>query len=485
MDDPRYEACLTKDARFDGRFIVAVKTTKIYCRPSCPARTAQRKNVTFYATAAAAQRAGYRACLRCRPDVAPGSPDWDARADVAGRAMRLIGDGVVDREGVAGLAARLGYSERHLGRVLVAELGAGPLALARAARAQSARVLIETTDLGFAAIAFAAGFASVRQFNDTIRAVYARTPTELRRRADGERGTGLSLRLAYRSPWDGDALLEFLARRAVPGVEEVVDGVYRRTLRLPHGPGVVELEPADGHVACRLRLADLRDLGSAVQRSRRLLDLDADPVGVATRLSDDPLIGPLVVRRPGLRVPGTVDGPEIAVRAVLGQQVSVAGARTLAGRLVERYGEPLPAPDGGLTHLFPTSAALADAAGDAFAMPVSRGRALRTMCRSLADGTVDLEPGAHPGAAHDALLELPGIGPWTAGYVTMRALADPDAWPIADLGLRRACERLGLPGDPRWLAARAEDWSPFRAYATMHLWSTLADPAVAADRTAA
>src|SRR4051812_43870875 len=281
--DLAYNAIQARDARFDGVFFTAVRTTKIYCRPSCPARTPRRENVRFYATAAAAQQSGFRACLRCRPDAAPGSPEYNVRADLAGRALRLIADGVVDREGVAGLARRLGYSERHVHRQLVAELGAGPIALGRAQRAHTARILIETTSLSFTEVAFAAGFASLRQFNDTIRAIYARTPTELRARHArvGERAPGtIALRLAHRTPFAGGELLAFLAARAVPGVEEVRDGAYRRTLRLAHGDAVAELRPADDHVACVLRLADPRDLTSAVQRCRHALDLDADPVAV-------------------------------------------------------------------------------------------------------------------------------------------------------------------------------------------------------------
>src|SRR3954452_23627187 len=340
--DRCYDAIRSRDARFDGVFFTAVRTTRIYCRPSCPARLPRLENVRFYPTAAAAQAAGFRACLRCRPDAAPGSPEWNLRADLAGRALRLIADGVVDREGVSGLARRLGYSERQVHRQLAAEVGAGPLALARAQRAQTARVLIETTDLTLTEVAFAAGFASVRQFNDTIRAIFARTPTALRRgrHAPGERvPVAIALRLPFRAPFAAAEALAFLGARAVPGVEEVRDGAYRRVLRLDHGHAIAELRPAGAHVACVLRLADVRDLASAVQRCRRTLDLDADPVAVDEHLAADPLLRPHVAATRGRRVPGTVDGAEIAVRAILGQQVSVAGARALAGRLTVAYGE--------------------------------------------------------------------------------------------------------------------------------------------------
>ncbi|HYV14864.1 MAG TPA: AlkA N-terminal domain-containing protein [Conexibacter sp.] len=488
-----YRAVRSKDARFDGWFVTAVTSTGIYCRPSCPAMTPKPANVRFLPSAAAAQRAGFRACKRCRPDASPGSPEWNVRADVVGRAMRLVADGCVEREGVAGLARRLGYSERHLNRQLVAELGAGPLALARAQRAQTARLLIETTTLPFTELAFAAGFPSIRQFNETVREVFATTPTELRRAAagrDGRRTNGasangsapgatvLSLRLRYRAPLDAPGLLGFLGTRAVPGVEAIDGDAYRRVLTLPHGLGIAELAPAtDGdHIRCTLRLADLRDLAAAVQRCRRLLDLDADPVAVAEVLGADPLLAALVAHGRagwGLRVPGAVDGAELAVRAVLGQQISVAGARTLAGRLTTALGEPLPAPDGTLTHAFPTAAALA--AADPTALPLTRARAfsLVTLCGALAGGDLTLDPGADRAATRERLLTLPGIGPWTIEYVAMRALGDPDAFPATDLGIRKAVEQLGHHDDGPAVTALAERWRPWRAYAVQHLWASL------------
>ncbi|NHC15772.1 bifunctional transcriptional activator/DNA repair enzyme AdaA, partial [Motilibacter deserti] len=389
--DRCYRAVQARDVRFDGLFFTAVTSTGIYCRPSCPATTPKQSNVRFFRTAAAAQRGGFRACKRCRPDVTPGSPEWDVRADVVGRAMRLIEDGVVERDGVPGLAARLGYSERHLNRTLVAELGAGPLALARARRAQAARALIETTDLSFADVAFASGFSSVRQFNDTVREVFALTPSQLRSRLQTRPAPGrLTVRLAVRRPFDAGALLDFLGRRAVRGVEEVVDGSYRRSLRLPYGPGVVTLTPDADGVSAELRLHDVRDVMTAVARCRRALDLDADPVAVADVLGADPLLGPLVAAAPGLRVPGTVDPAEIAVRAVLGQQVSVAAARTTAGKLVEAYGEKLAEPLGGVTHVFPAPDVLAAVDPAALPMPASRGRAVVAILEAVASGAVVL-----------------------------------------------------------------------------------------------
>jgi len=469
-----------KDPRFDGWVFTAVTSTGIYCRPSCAARTPKRANVRFYPTAAAAQAAGFRACKRCRPDAAPGSPEWDLRADLVGRAMRLVADGVVDREGVTGLAARLGYSERHVHRTLVAVVGAGPLALARAQRAQNARVLLETTDLPITDVAFAAGFQSLRQFNATVREVFAMAPRDLRRRAARPGASAVEgaivLRLPYRAPLAGEALVDFLARRGVPGVEQVCDGAYRRSLRLPHAEGVVELKPADGHVCARFWLADLRDLGPAVRRSRALLDLDSDPQAVAEALGADALLGPLVRAAPGRRVPGHVDGHELAIRAVLGQQVSLSGAATLAARLVAELGEPLARPLGMVTHLFPSAAALADIAPERLAMPAARAHALRSLSRALAREELVLDGGADREDARRALLALPGIGPWTAAYVAMRALRDPDAFLPTDLGVRRALERLGHDARPAAAAALAERWRPYRAYALQHLWASLSAP---------
>ncbi len=479
-----YRAVQAKDARFDGWFFTGVTSTGIYCRPSCPAITPKRANVRFYPTAAAAQLAGFRACKRCRPDATPGSPEWNLRADVVGRAMRLIADGVVDRDGVRGLAERLGYSERHLHRQLVAEVGAGPIALARAQRAQTARVLIETTDLPFAHVAFGAGFASIRQFNDTVREVFATTPTELRvkasrRGADAPGDTGAAtgtvrLRLPVRQPFDGDGLLAFLGPRAVPGIEEVDGGTYRRTLRLPHGPALIALTPAPDHVRCAVRLSDLRDLASAVQRSRRLMDLDADPVAVSDLLEADELLAPLVAKSPGRRSPGHVDGAELAVRAVLGQQVSVVAARTHTARLVRAVGTPLPARDGGLSHLFPEPAAVAEADPAVLAMPESRRRTLRVLAGRLDDGSISVDAGADRAALEEQLTALPGIGPWTAGYIALRGLGDPDVFLPGDLGVRRALERLGAPADPAAAAGRAQSWRPWRSYALHHLWASLA-----------
>ena len=496
-----YQAAQSRDPRFDGWFFTAVTSTGIYCRPSCPAMTPKRENVRFFPSAAAAQQAGFRACKRCRPDAAPGSPEWDGRADVVARAMRLIADGVVDREGVPGLAGRLGYSVRQLQRMLLAEVGAGPVAVARAQRAQTARILIETSTLTMAEVAFAAGFSSVRQFNDTIRAVFATAPTGLRHRAGdapsargrlamsarggapgghgGVQGVhsgapgALVLRLPFRRPLCPDNLFGHLAATAVPGVEEVRGDTYRRTLRLPHGPGIVELTPTAEHVVCRATLSDLRDLTTAIARCRWLLDLDADSVAIDELLGSDPSLGPIVAGAEGRRVPRCVDGPELAIRAVLGQQVSTAAARTHAARVVAQCGEPVSDRGGGLTHLFPEPNALAEVR---LAMPATRTRTLAALAGALCSGRLSLDPGCDRAEALAVLSELPGFGPWTTQVIAMRALGDPDAFPVADLGVRRAARSLGLPASPVALTARAEHWRPWRAYAVQYLWSASDHP---------
>ncbi|MGZ5367183.1 MAG: AlkA N-terminal domain-containing protein [Aeromicrobium sp.] len=467
-----YRAVKSRDARFDGVFFTAVRTTGIYCRPSCPAITPRAQNVVFYATAAAAHEAGFRACRRCRPDTTPGSPEWDARADAVGRAMRMIRDGVVEREGVEGLAGRLGYSQRHVNRMLTEELGAGPLALARSGRAQTARVLIETTPMAMADIAFASGFSSIRQFNDSIRQVYGRTPSAMR----GKRGaasTGrVNLRLALRRPFHPQGLLGFLGMRAIAGVEHVDGDTYARVMNLPHGAGVAVLRLSGGHVDCELELEDLRDRTVAVARCRRLLDLDADPVAIDDILSADPILSPFVEAAPGLRLPGQVDGFEVAVRAIVGQQVSVAGARTILGRFAVAYGTPVQlelAATHGLTHAFATPEAMAEAEPTALSMPTSRARALIGLAQAVADGKIDLDPGADREQLRADLLALPGIGPWTADYISMRALSNPDVMPETDLIIRRVLDAHSLTSDD------TERWRPWRSYAAMHLWRASVD----------
>ena len=474
-----YRAVVSRDARFDGWFITAVTTTGIYCRPSCPTPVRpKREHVRFYPTAAAAQLAGFRACKRCRPDASPGSPEWNVRGDLVGRAMRLIADGIIDRDGVAGLAKRLAVSERHLHRLMLVEVGAGPLAIARAQRAQTARTLIETTDLSFTDVAFAAGFTSIRQFNDTVREVFALTPSELRhtgrRRGDIVKGS-LTLRLPYRPPLDWSSLLAWLSARILRGVSETTGTAYRRTLRLPNGSGVVSLEPVDSHIRCTLQLEAMADLTSAVRQCRRLLDLDADPLSVSEVLAMDRHMKALVRKRPGLRAPGAVDGTELALQAVLGQQVALGAARTFATRLVTAHGDVIKIADPSLTHLFPTAERLADADLSTLGIPGARQSTVRNLARAIAGGTLSLDPGADRVDVHRQLLAIPGIGEWTAGYIVMRALGDPDTFLPTDLGVKRAAARLGLDGTTRGLAEQAAGWQPWRSYATHHLWATLSD----------
>ncbi|QBJ98720.1 DNA-3-methyladenine glycosylase 2 family protein [Rhodococcus sp. ABRD24] len=468
-DDSKYEAVCSRDARFDGEFFFAVATTGIYCRPSCPATTPKRRNVRFYATAAAAQGSGFRACRRCRPDAVPGSAEWNARADVVGRAMRLIADGVVDREGVAGLAERLGYSARQVQRQLSAELGAGPIALARAQRAHTARTLLQTTAMPITDIAFAAGFSSVRQFNDTVRDIYAVTPSELRAAAPGSTARfgsiapastapGIALRLPFRGPYDAAAVFDYLEARAVTGVEEITGARgnrhYRRTLRLPHGLGVADVDEAlgDSWMACHLCLEDLRDLTTATHRMRRMFDLDADPRAVAEHLSGDPALAPLVAARPGLRAPGTADPHELAIRVV-------SGGRAAATSLVQRYGTSLTVPRGTITHVFPSAAELADA--PMTELCAERRRATRAVARALMDGTVRLDPGADRNATEAALACLPGVTAEMARYIRMRGLGDPDVLSTCDIVDQEAPER--------WDTAA---WRPWRTYGVHHLAAT-------------
>lgn len=482
-DEQHYRAAVSKDARFDGVFFIAVKSTGIYCRPSCPAMTPKREHMRFYKTPAAAQQAGFRACKRCRPDASPGSPEWNIRADMTARAMRLIADGIVDREGIDGLARSLGYEQRQVRRVLTAELGASPLALARAQRAQTARVLVETTKLPMGDIAFAAGFASIRQFNATILEVFDTPPSRLRERAARNAPVtppgAVCLRLPFRPPIDLPRLFGFLAARAVPGVEEVTASTYRRTISLPNGRGILSLRNVDQArwVECELELDDLRDVTAAVQRCRRLLDLDADPDAVSGFLVSDEVIGPLARACPGRRSPGHVDGDELAMRAVLGQQVSVAAARRLGARLTAEYGKPLARPSGTLTHCFPDAATVAAADPAALPMPAARARALVTLAAALASGEVALHPGADRDEAAARLLALPGIGPWTVAYIRMRALSDPDAFPATDVGVLRALAAFGAGAG----VAVAERWRPWRSYAVHHLWATL-EPAARETR---
>jgi AraC family transcriptional regulator of adaptative response / DNA-3-methyladenine glycosylase II len=473
--DERYRAIDARDARFDGQFVTAVRSTGIYCRPSCPARTPKPSNVTFYPTSAAAHEAGYRACKRCLPEAAPGSPEWNLRGDIAARAMRLIADGVVEREGVPGLAARLGYSSRHLTRLLTGELGAGPLALARAQRAHTARMLLVGTDLPASDVAFSAGFASVRQFNDTIREVFGMAPLELRSRRPVTGGAAvvpgaIDLVLPHRGPLDATGLFSWMAARAVAGAEVAGTDRFARTLRLDGGPAWFELRVAtDGRVRLRARLAQLRDLTSLVARARRLLDLDADPLAVDAALSAHPELAPLVAAVPGIRVPGAADPHEMLIRAMVGQQITVAAATTALTALTEALGERVDLFEG-TDRLFPTMAAIAERGHEVLRGPAARIRAVTGAAAALASGELLLTSGGDGPDQRAALLALPGVGPWTADYVRMRVLGDPDVTLPGDVAVRAGAAAAGIPADPRGFDAWAARTAPWRSYLTAHLW---------------
>ncbi|WP_136056166.1 AlkA N-terminal domain-containing protein [Microbacterium sp. K24] len=468
--DERYRAINARDTRFDGQFVTAVRSTGIYCRPSCPARTPKPQNVTFYPTSAAAHEAGYRACKRCLPEAAPGSPAWNVRGDTAARAMRLIADGVVEREGVPGLAARLGYSSRHLTRLLSTELGAGPLALARAHRAHTARMLLVGTDMPVSDVAFSAGFASIRQGNDTIREVFGLTPGELRarRRATGiEAAPGaIDLVLPYRGPLDASGIFAWMAARAVPGIEETTSTSFSRHLRMAGGPAWFEVsQDAAERLHLRARVAQLGDLAPLVATVRRIFDLDADPIAVDEALASHPELAPLVARIPGIRVPGSADPHEMLIRAMIGQQITVVAARTALTGLAEALGERT---EHGL--LFPTMSVIAERGAEVLRGPAARIRAITGAAAALADGSLRLTVGDDGVEQRAALLAMPGIGPWTADYVRMRVLGDPDILLPGDVALRAGAAASGLPAEPAHLVAWAERAAPWRSYLSAHLW---------------
>ncbi|MGO2747403.1 DNA-3-methyladenine glycosylase 2 family protein [Microbacterium sp.] len=488
--DERYRAIDARDTRFDGQFVTAVHSTGIYCRPSCPARTPKQQNVSFYPTSAAAHEAGFRACKRCLPEAAPGSPAWDLRGDAAARAMRLIADGVVEREGVPGLAARLGYSSRHLTRLLSTELGAGPLALARAHRAHNARMLLVGTDLAIADIAFSAGFASIRQCNETIREVFGLTPTELRARRRAATVPApvlgeIDLMLPYREPMDAHGIFAWMAARAIPGVETSTATSFARHLRMPGGPAWFEIRQSDaGKLRLRVRVTHLGDLAPLVATARRIFDLDADPAAVDAALSQQTLLAPLVARVPGIRVPGAADPHEMLIRAMVGQQITVAAARTALTALTEALGDPSTgsgteagsgtgtgsgqATGGGI--LFPTMTAIAEHGAEVLRGPAARIRAITGAAAGLADGSLTLTVGDDRDAQRAALLAMPGIGPWTADYVRMRVIGDPDVFLPGDVAIRAGAAAAGIPAEPRALTAWAEQTAPWRSYLSAHLW---------------
>lgn len=466
--DSCYRAVQSRDARFDGQFFVAVRTTGIYCRPSCPAVTPKPGNVSFVLTAAVAQQEGYRACRRCLPDAVPGSPRWNVNSDLASRAMRLIEDGLVDRTGVTGLAGQLGYSSRQLNRVLGEQIGAGPLALARAYRATTARMLIQCTDISMSDIAFAAGFASIRQFNDTVREVFAQTPTELRAKGIPRNaiatGAAVSLKLPVRQPFSPQWLHWFLSAHAVSGIESWDGETYRRSMNLPHGPVIVGLQIGPDHVRAELNLHDMRDLGAAVYRVRKLLDLDADVAAANDALTADPALIPLISAMPGIRAPGATDPTELLLRTMIGQQISLPAARTHTSKLVAALGVPLPDPRDHITRLFPTAAAIAEHGHEVLTGPAARTSAIIGVSRAIAEEKLVLHAAMPASELRMQLLGQRGIGVWTADYVTMRLLSDPDILLETDLVVRKGATDLGID------LSTTGHWSPWRSYASMHLW---------------
>ncbi|MBD2763169.1 DNA-3-methyladenine glycosylase 2 family protein [Kocuria sp. cx-116] len=481
--DQRYRAVQSRDHRFDGQFVLGVTTTGIYCRPSCPARTPKPENVQFFRASAAAHAAGFRACKRCLPEAVPGSPEWNLRGDVAGRAMRLINDGVIDLHGVSGLAQRLGYSTRHLTRILRDETGAGPLALARAHRAQTARVLLTQTAMPISDIAFSAGFSSIRQFNDTIREVYDLSPQQVR--AHGRRTAQtdtpiVDIGLSYREPIDLPGLFDWFAARAIPGLEHADAWSYARAVHLSGGPAwfrVYTSPNSRSDLRLQARVAEMQDLPVLMARVRRLFDLDADPVAVDTALTTLSTISPLVAAAPGIRVAGCVDPHELLIRTMIDQKISVAAARTVLTRITTELGGPAPAFALGLTHMFPTMESIAERGGAVLLGPKTRRNAVVTAAEALAAGRLRLGFGDDSHEQRKALLALTGVGPWTAEYVRMRVTGDPDVFLIDDGALRAGARRAGLPAGKSELLAWSAQAAPWRSYLTTHLWRAPTVPA--------
>jgi len=480
---PGHDTCerarLSRDARFDGLFFTAVMSTHIYCRPVCPAPAAKPKNVRYYSSAAAAEAAGFRPCLRCRPELAPGNNVWQRSDDVVARALKLIDSGILEDQSLEQLAARVGVGARQLRRLFVDRVGAPPISVHTTRRLLFAKQLLTETALPVTEVALASGFRSLRRFNAAFLQANRIPPRELRRQPRAAPGAALVLRLGYRPPYDFHALLAFLRSRALPGVELVDEHSYARVFGPADAPGWLRLSawPNDEH-ALRLHLhcPQPAQLLGVVTKLRRMFDLDANPQAIADTFHDDPILGRLIARRPGLRLPGGWDGFEIAVRAILGQQISVAAARTLATRIVQRWGEALPAsPMPGLDRLFPTPAALAQADLREIGLTTTRAATVRGMVQALLDGRVDFLAEQTLDEFVARWIALPGIGEWTAHYMAMRALSDPDAFPAADLILRREAGIDGVPLSTKALTVRADAWRPWRAYAVIHLWRGTAD----------
>jgi AraC family transcriptional regulator of adaptative response / DNA-3-methyladenine glycosylase II len=476
-DNGVYErARLSRDARFDGCFFIGVKTTGIYCRPICPANPPKSDNVLFFASAAAASEAGFRPCLRCRPECAPGSPAWAGTSTTVQRGLRLIAEGALDEGDVENLANRLGVTSRHLRRLFARHVGASPVAVAHTQRLHFAKRLIDQTALPMKEISAAAGYGSVRRFNDAFRKTYDRSPRELRRaRGDGEGGGQLRLTLPYREPFDWDRLISFFAARAIPGLEQIVERRYQRAVRLGDKSGVVEVQDEGGAISLTIHGIGTELLFPVAQRVRSMFDVDAPIDDIVDVLGRDQALRDRLRDHPGLRVPGAWDGWELAVRAILGQQVSVKAATTLAGRVVDVYGETLApgTPDRLPSRLFPAPVRLLRARLEKLGIVRSRARSIRELARAVLDGRVRFDATQQRDAFRKALTGIPGIGDWTADYVAMRALKDPNAFPSADLGLLRAFDGVaGRRLRPRELAERAEDWRPWRAYAALLIWNS-------------
>ena len=469
------QALLSRDARFDGRFFVGVKTTGIYCRPICPARPPKAENCVFFPSAAAAQQAGFRPCLRCRPETAPELGAWRGTSNTVSRALTLIDAGALDTQGVDALADRLGIGGRQLRRLFMRHLGAAPLVVAQTRRVLLAKQLIHETDLSMAEVAHASGYGSVRRFNEIFRTMFGRPPASLRH-APAAHNAGdapITLSLSYRPPYDWASMLAFLAARAIPGVEVVADDVYHRTIELDGAVGMIAVahQAERNRLRVKIRFPRVAALPTIIARLRRMFDLGADPAVIGAVLSHDPVLAPLVAARPGLRVPGAWDAFELGVRAIAGQQITVGAATKLTGRIVQQYGSLLAdaANCPGLTHSFPSPSVLAGASLGF--MPAARAASMVRLAAAFAANPALFERGADVDASVERLCALPGIGPWTAHYIAMRALREPDAFPAADIGLLRAMDGgYGRPS-PAALLARAERWRPWRAYAALHLWT--------------
>lgn len=463
-------ARLSRDARFDGKFFIAVLSTKIYCRPICPARTCKESNVRYYASAAAAAEAGFRPCLRCRPESSPGTPAWLGTSSTVSRALRLIGESGLGDSGIEGLAERLGVGSRHLRRLFLRHLGATPIAVAQTRRLHFAKKLIDETGLPMHQIALASGFGCVRRFNANIRKFYHRTPTQIRRLArqkESQPGNQYVFRLNFRPPYNWQGMLDFLSARCTPGVEAVEAGCYRRTICVNGNLGYFEVSPDNERhlLIARIEFGDPRSLFFIVERIRAMFDLNADWASVVATLGNDPVFAEKVEAEPGLRVPGSWNGFELTARAILGQQITVKGATALAGRLVAKFGQPFCGPKG-LTHVFPEPEILADAKLNTIGLTAVRAETIRALARAICEGKISFAGVVDSAAFLKRLCEIPGIGSWTAQYVAMRALREPDAFPSTDLGLLRTMNLRSF----RELERRSECWRPWRAYAAMYLW---------------